>query len=115
MYSIKSVIYKFKTKIVFIDYYNWIHGTKLKYPSDPFNNSDPQHNTHNKLISFRDENRFSKIVSDKLGIDSENFAISRGSNDYSFEKLFNEIENNKKEIYVVVLTLSGVNVTVEYG
>lgn len=88
-----------------IDYYNWMHGTNLKYPNDPHDKDDVHHNTYNKLTSFRDENRFSKIVSDKLGIDSENFAVSRGSNDYSFEKLFNEIENNEKEIYVVVLTL----------
>jgi len=88
-----------------IDYYNWIHGTNLKYPIDPHDINDPNFYVHNKLKLFRDENRFSKIVSDKLGIASENFAVSRGSNDYSFEKLFNEIENNEKEIYVFVLTL----------
>jgi hypothetical protein len=88
-----------------IDYYNWIHSTQLKYPRNSRNINDPNHYVYDKLTLFRNENRFSKIVSDKLGIASENFAVSRGSNDYSFEKLFNEIENNEKEIYVFVLTL----------
>lgn len=79
-----------------IDYYNWINNTSLEY-----NHQD----AFKQLELFRNEHRFSKIVSDRLGIKSENFAVSRGSNNYSLEKLFNEIENNENETYVCVLTL----------
>ena len=71
-----------------IDYYNWINNTSLEY-----NHQD----AFKQLELFRNEHRFTKIVSDRLGIESENFAVSRGSNNYSLEKLFNEIENNEKE------------------
>lgn len=79
-----------------IDYYNWIHNTSLKLPYAA---------TYRTLELFRNENRFSKIVSDKLGIPHQNFAVSKGSNSYSLETLFNEMENNENEIYVCVLTL----------
>ena len=79
-----------------IDYYNWINNTSLE---------DNHQDVFKQLELFRNEHRFSKIVSDRLGIESENFAVSRGSNNYSLEKLFNEIENNENETYVCVLTL----------
>lgn len=86
-----------------IEYYNFLNNTNLVI--DPNKTGDENDIVYKKLEAFRDEHKFSKIISNNLNTETKNLAISRGSNGYIFETLFNEIENNKNEIYVVVLTV----------
>ena len=55
--------------------------------------------------NFRNKNRFSNIVANKLQIECENFAVSQNSNENILKQLFSEINKNVNEIYFVVLSL----------
>lgn len=89
-----------------IDYYNFVTNSNLYFSNDKTEEGgDYNKKIKNKLENFRNNHRFSNIVGDKLQIKCENFAISQNSNENIFKKLFSEIEKNKNEIYVVVLTI----------
>ncbi len=86
-----------------VDYYNWLHNTDFKI--DKNKSGDENDVIYKQLAEFRNQNRFSKIVSNKLNLDSENYSLSGGSNDYILKTLFNHMETNNNEIYVVVFSL----------
>ncbi len=86
-----------------IDYYNFITNANLYH-------NDNKHYTYNVFIKkalerFKVKNRFSTIVANKLKTDVKNLSVSRGSNSFILETLFNEINSNKNEIYVVIFSM----------
>lgn len=90
-----------------INYYNFLKNENLEYyPSyiktDKFIHRD---NIVAKLEKFKFDNRFTEIINKELNGIVLNLAVSQSSNDFIFEKLFKEIENNKNEVYFVILSI----------
>ncbi len=90
-----------------IDYYNYIENTEVPLTYWPKNStSEQRRDIINFLNSYREYNRFTSILERSLNIPIINLAKSQSSNDCILETLFKEIDNNSKEIYFVILSLS---------
>jgi len=92
-----------------IDYYNFLNENKLEYLPDKFETTYQwQHRDTivDKLEQYKVENRFSTILEKKLNnARIINLAVSQASNDYIFDKLYDVIDKNSNEIYIVFLTM----------
>ncbi|MEY4332314.1 MAG: hypothetical protein RLZZ196_1052 [Bacteroidota bacterium] len=78
-----------------IAYYNYVNK-----------NTDLYELQHEWILDeFRIKNRFTTHITEKYNIPTENLAKSQSSNDYIFDKLFDEIDTNENEIYFVQLSI----------
>ncbi len=89
-----------------IDYYNYIESPTPLLTYWP-EGSTPEERVEiiKFLDSYKENNRFTSILSNSLNVDIINLAKSQASNDYIFENLFNEITSNKNDVYFVILSL----------
>lgn len=89
-----------------IDYYNYIESPEVPLKIWPKNSTPEQRVEILKYLDlYKERNRFTTILESFLNIPIKNLAKSQASNDYIFEKLFEEIDSNSNEIYFVILSL----------
>lgn len=89
-----------------IDYYNYIENPTTPLEYWPKGSTDESRvEIINFLDSYKDTNRFTTILQSSLNTPIKNLAKSQASNDYIFENLFKEIDENYNEIYFVILSL----------
>lgn len=89
-----------------IDYYNYIENpsTPLTYwPTD--STAEDRVKIIEFLDKYKEDNRFTSVLETYLNRPIVNLAKSQASNDYIFETLFEEINQNQNEIYFIILSL----------
>lgn len=89
-----------------IAYYNYIESPKVPLTYWPENST---HESRKDIVEFLEnykiENRFTTILEKNIKHSIKNYATSQSPNDLIFEQLFSEINNNKNEVYFVILSL----------
>jgi hypothetical protein len=89
-----------------IDYYNFIESPETPLTYWPVGSTDEERvEILNYLESYKEQNRFTTILENSLNTPIVNLAKSQASNDYIFENLFKQIDENSNEIYFVILSL----------
>jgi hypothetical protein len=89
-----------------IDYYNFIESPTPILEYWP-KGSTPEDRVKvvEFLDSYKEQHRFTSVLESSLKTPIINLAKSQASNDYIFENVFNQINENNNDVYFVILSL----------